>query len=321
MTWPEDVLSSLGLYEPGGPEGGAGAAGPARFPDGADFRIEIPSVEGPQVLAAVLKAAQAEGITVNRVSQGSGAMMMTGSELRDMAQAGYESGVEVCLFVGPRERYGTGAHPRSADGSAHGDQVRGLRQLRYAVADVVRAVDAGIRSFLVADLGLLRTLRQAQGGGMLPESLVWKISASMAPSNPATLAVLADLGASTVNVPSDMTVAELEEMRAAVRLPIDLYVESPDGLGGVVRGQELADLVRAAAPLYAKFGLRNARPLYPSGLHIVGEAAAIAAEKVHRAAVALEWLRWKAPDLRQSGPAAAGLGVPVVAAEAGHDGH
>ena len=30
-------------------------------------------------------------------------------------------------------------------------QIRGSRQLRYAVEDVVEAVDAGIRSFLVAD--------------------------------------------------------------------------------------------------------------------------------------------------------------------------
>jgi hypothetical protein len=40
----------------------------------------------------------------------------------------------------------------------------------------------------------------------------------------------------TVNVPLDVTLGELAEMRAAVSVPIDLYVESPDGLGGIVRG-------------------------------------------------------------------------------------
>jgi hypothetical protein len=321
MTWPEDVFSALGV--PADTQAGPPAASAVRFPDGADFRIEIPSVEGPQVLDAVLRAAAAEGITVNRVSQGSGAMLLRDSELRDMAQAGHDAGVEVCLFVGPRERFGVGAHARSDDGRAHGDQVRGMRQLRYAVEDVLRAVDAGIRSFLVADIGLLRTVTQAQAQGALPAELVWKVSASMSPSNPVALAVLAGLGASTVNIPADMTLAELAEMRAAVALPLDLYVESPDGLGGVVRGQELGDLVRTGAPLYAKFGLRNARPLYPSGLHIVSEACAIAAEKVHRAAIALEWLdRMPGPSgpggpsqtaLSQSAPGAAGLGVPVPA--------
>jgi hypothetical protein len=326
VTWPAEVFRALGV--PAGGEPDASRPRPVRFQDGADFRIEIPSVEGPRVLDAVLRAARAEGITVNRVSQGSGAMLLRASELRDMAQSGHDAGVEVCLFVGPRERYGVGAHARSDDGRAHGDQVRGLRQLSYAVDDVLRAVEAGIRSFLVADIGLLRTLTEAQRQGVLPAGLVWKVSASMAPSNPVTLTVLAGLGGSTINIPSDVTVAELAEMRSAVTVPLDLYVESSDALGGIVRGQELADLVQAGAPLYAKFGLRNARALYPSGLHIVGDACAIAAEKVHRAAVALEWLDRRAPELRQSRPGAEGLGVPVagepVAADGaggGHDAH
>jgi hypothetical protein len=224
----------------------------------------------------------------------------------------------VCLFVGPRERYGPGAHPRSPDGAAHGDQVRGVRQLRYALEDVRRAVEQGIRSFLVADLGLLRAVTVAQARGDLPAGIVWKVSASMAPSNPLTLRILEELGGSapggggiTVNIPSDVTVAELADLRAASGVPLDLYVESPDGLGGIVRGHELGDLIAAGAPLYAKFGLRNAAGVYPSGRHLEGVAAANCVEKVHRAAVALEWLDRLSPGLVQSKPGAAGLGVPV----------
>ena len=302
MSWIADVLDRLGVT---GRE-------PASFPDGAAFRIEIPSVEGPKVLEAVLRAAQAEGVTVNRVSQGSGAVLMRAAELRDMAQAGLEAGVEVCLFVGPRERYGVGAHARSEDGRAHGDQVRGLRQISYALEDVLRATEEGIRSFLVADLGLLRAVTEAQAQGALPAGLVWKVSAAMSPSNPVTVKLLEDLGAGTVNIPADVTLAELAEMRAAVSIPLDLYVEAPDPLGGVVRGQELGDLIKTGAPLYAKFGLRNAQGVYPSGHHLEAVACANAIEKVHRAAVALEWLERLSPGLVQSKPGAAGLGVPVL---------
>ncbi|MGO8750664.1 MAG: hypothetical protein ACLQNE_32340, partial [Thermoguttaceae bacterium] len=42
------------------------------------------------------------------------------------------------------------------------------------------------------------------------------------------------------------------------------------------------------APLYAKFGLRNAQAVYPSGHHLEAVACANAIEKVHRAAVALD---------------------------------
>ena len=168
MSWVADVLGALDV---------TGRDHGTSFPDGAAFRIEIPSVEGPGVLEAVLRAAEAEGITVNRVSQGSGAVLMRAVELRDMAQAAREAGVEVCLFVGPRERYGVGAHARSEDGRAHADQVRGLRQISYALEDVLRATEAGIRSFLVADLGLLRAVTQAQARGAAA-GIVWKISAA-----------------------------------------------------------------------------------------------------------------------------------------------
>ena len=94
-------------------------------------------------------------------------------------------------------------------------------------------------------------------------------------------------------------------------LPIDLYVESPDGTGGIVRGHEVGDLITVAAPLYAKLGLRNSRGLYPSGLHIRNDVVAIAGEKVRRAAIALEWLERMTPGLVQSAPGAKGLGIPV----------
>ena len=280
------------------------------FPDGADFRIEIPSVEGPRVLEAVIAAAAEEGIVVNRVSQGSGAMLLREDELRELSALGAAHGIEVSLFVGPRESYDITAHPRSADGAGHGGQSRGLHGLRYAVEDIVRAVECGIRSFLIPDIGLLALVAEMQRGAELPASVVWKISVMLAPSNPLALRELERIGASTVNVPSDVSVETLRELRSATSLPIDLYVESPDALGGVVRGDELGDLVRAGAPLYAKFGLRNSRMIYPSGLHLVEEACAIAREKVHRAAAALEWCERLSPGLVQSAPGAEGLGVP-----------
>src|SRR6188472_1460887 len=258
------VVSRRGLPETGTAEPSPSAR---RFPDGADYRIEIPSVEGIRVLEAVVAAATEHGIVVNRVSQGSGAMLVGESELREMAALGAETGIEVSLFVGPRESFGVGAHARSPEGAAHGGQLRGMRGLTYAIEDVARATEAGIRSFLVADLGLLILLRDMQEAGELPLDCGWKVSVAMAPSNPASIRLLESLGATTVNVPSDVTLAEMTEMRAASSLPIDLYIESPDSLGRVVRENETASLVAAGVPLYAKFGLRNSRPLYPAGEH------------------------------------------------------
>jgi hypothetical protein len=300
-----DILAGRGLAAEPAP-----AASAARFPDGAHFRIEIPSVEGPAVLRAVVEAAAAAGVTVNRVSQGSGAMLLSEAELAEMARIGADTGTEVSLFVGPREEWDIGRSAHAADGAGLAGRLRGTRQLRYALDDVLRGVEQGIRGFLIADPGLLQLVAELQAAGDLPASVVWKVSAVIAPSNPVSLRQLEELGASTVNVPADVTLGQLAEMRAHATVPLDLYVEAPDGMGGIVRGQEAADLVAAAAPMYVKFGLRNARPLYPSGLHIVADAMAIGREKVHRAGVALEWMRRSGLKLTQSGPGAAGLGVP-----------
>src|SRR5262249_51989842 len=150
--------------------------------------------------------------------------------------------------------------------------------------------------------GLLQLVSKMQAAGQLPASIVWKVSAVLAPSNPLAFSVLEQLGGSTINVPSDLTPGQLAEFRAISSVPIDLYVETPDGMGGVVRGHETADLIAVAAPMYAKFGLRNSRLLYPSGLHLVDDAIAIAREKVRRAQIALEWIARSGLDLTQSAP-------------------
>jgi hypothetical protein len=301
----EAALARLGLVaEPEWP------ASQATFPDGAHFRIEIPSVEGPAVLRAVVAEAAERRITVNRVSQGSGAMLLSSAELAEMARIAADDGIEVSLFVGPREEWDIGRAASAPDGQVFAGRLRGTRQLRYAVDDIARAADLGIRGFLIADPGLLNLVTGLQKEGQLPASIVWKVSAVLAPSNPLSFRLLEQIGASTINVPSDLTLGQIAEMRAASRLPIDLYVETPDAMGGVVRGHEAAELISVAAPMYTKFGLRNSRMLYPSGAHLVDEASAIAREKVHRASVALEWIARSGIKLIQSEPGAKGLGIP-----------
>src|SRR5512140_974528 len=89
---------------------------PCRFPDGAQYRIEIPSVEGPRVMEAVLEEAARLSVPIHRVSQGSGIMLLTDAEIEDMARMGREAGVEVSLFVGPRAAWDTGAQIQAASG-------------------------------------------------------------------------------------------------------------------------------------------------------------------------------------------------------------
>ena len=63
-----------------------------------------------------------------------------------------------------------------------------------------------------------------------------------------------------------------------------------------MRHYEIPELVRVAAPIYLKFGLRNSPGLYPSGYHLESAVLALSRERVRRAAIGLAILRRYAPD-------------------------
>jgi hypothetical protein len=266
-----------------------------RFADGLRYRIEIPSVEGPGVMRAVLAEADARGVPVRRVSQGSGVMMLTDVELAEMAQLGRENGVEVSLFLGPRGAWDTGG--QSLVTAAVGVIARGADGIEQCVAEVRRGLAHGIRSYLVGDLGALATLGRMRAAGDLPPNLVLKTSVLLPCANGATAQVLQKCGATTINVSTDLSVNDLGEIRAACTAPLDVYVEVPDDQGGFVRFYEVPEMIRVAAPMYVKLGLRNAPNIYPAGLHLEELAVKLGRERVRRAELVLRLLAERAPEL------------------------
>ncbi len=283
-----------------------------RFPDGGYWRFEIPSVEGPRVFREVLAAAKELQVPVHRVSEGSGIMLLTRKEISEMARIGADQRIEVCLFVGPRATFETGAQTASAAGKVIGLQHRGADQLVYAIEDVKRACDLGIRSVLPADLGLIWVLSEMKKKGELPKNLVLKSSVTLPAANPATAKLFERAGVNTMNIPTDLTPAQAGALRQAVGIPIDIYIEVPDNFGGFVRYYEMMQLIRVAAPVYLKFGLRNAPDIYPCGRHIEDLAVNMARERVHRARCALELLEQYAPELKMSPLGSKDLGIPEV---------
>ena len=181
--------------------------------------------------------------------------------------------------------------------STAGGVARGTAGIDASVAEVRRGVGLGIRSFLVADLGVLKELGDLRHRGELPSSLVLKTSVLLPCANPATARTLEELGATTINVSTDLSPAELGELREACSAPLDVYVEAPDDQGGFVRFYEVPEIVRLAAPVYVKLGLRNAPNIYPSGLHLEELAVKLGRERVRRAELVLRLLGERAPEL------------------------
>lgn len=282
-----------------------------RFADGAHYRVEIPSTEGPRCLEAVTEEADRLHVRVHRVSQGSGVFMQTDAELDEMAKLAAGRKLEVSLFARPNAGWDTSAMARSPAGGVLAATARGQDQVVHVLDDIKRAAEHGFRSVLIADLGVLSIFKSMREQGELPSDMQAKISVMLPVANPATARVLEELGASTLNLPTDLSLQQVAAIRAAVDIPLDIYVEAPDNVGGFVRLHEIPELIRIAAPVYIKFGLRNAPDVYPAGTHLETTTVALSRERVRRARLGMELLERSGLEAVTSELGAAGLAVPA----------
>lgn len=282
-----------------------------RFPDGVRYRIEIPSTEGPRCLDAALEEAERLDVPVRRISQGSGVFLLTDDELDAMAERAALAGVEISLFARPCAGWGTSATARSSAGGGFAATAHGQQQVAAVLDDCLRAAEHGIRSVLISDIGVLAAFGKLRAQGHLPQDMQAKVSVMLPVTNAATARLLEDLGANTLNVATDLSLAQIAAIRAAVDIPLDVYVEAPDNLGGFLRHHELPQLIEVAAPVYIKFGLRNAPDVYPAGTHLETTTVALTRERVRRARLGLDLLRRAGVDEPTSKPGAEGLAVPL----------
>jgi hypothetical protein len=282
-----------------------------RFPDGVRYRIEIPSTEGPRCLAAALEEAERLQVPVTRISQGTGVFLLTDDEIDSMVEQADAAGIEISLFARPCAGWGTSATARSAAGGGFAATAHGQDQVAAVLDDIVRAAERGVRSVLISDVGVLSAFGKLRAAGYLPSDMQAKVSVMLPVTNAVTARLLEDLGANTLNVATDLTLAEIAAIRAAVDIPLDVYVEAPDNLGGFVRHHEIPKLIEVAAPVYIKFGLRNAPDVYPAGTHLEATTVALTRERVRRARLGLDLLRRSGVDEPTSEPRAKGLAVPL----------
>ena len=120
------------------------------------------------------------------------------------------------------------------------------------------------------------------------------------------------LGLLTLTVRTDLTVSQLSTIRQSVDVPLDIYVEAPDGLGGFVRHHEVPAMILYAAPIYVKLGLRNAPDIYPSGLHLESIVLNLSRERVRRSKLVYDLVQREYPEALLSPPGAAQEGVPEL---------
>ncbi len=224
------------------------------FPDGAQYRFEVPGIQNPGAMAALVDATDEYDVKVHRVTQTKGIMLLTDNEIEQMVDIALDGRMELFLSVGPRATYDTSASANTPEGARIGFRLRGYKNLLYALEDVKRATSLGVRGIVVYDEGMLWVLNKMRDQGELPVKTHFKVSAHCGHGNPASAKLLEEIGANSFNPVRDLQIPMISAIRRSIDISLDLHMENPKSSGGFIRHYEAPEIIRSAAPVYLKTG-------------------------------------------------------------------
>ena len=225
-----------------------------RFKDDAQYRFEVPGIQGPIAMKSLLEEVDKLGLIIHRVTQTKGIMLLTDDEIDEMVSLAKEANVELVLSIGPRATYDTSASVLTPEGQRMGLRLRGQDQIVRAIEDVRRASELGCNSFLLYDEGLLWVLNEMRIYNELPRETKFKVSAHTGHGNPCSAKLIESIGADSINPVRDLQLPMLSAIRQTINIPIDLHTENPASSGGFIRHYEVPEIIRVASPVYLKTG-------------------------------------------------------------------
>lgn len=225
-----------------------------RFPDGAQYRFEVPGIQGPKAMRALLQELDKNDFYIHRVTQTKGIYTLTDQEISEMAALAKQYSVQLILAIGPRATTDTSASVHTLEGQRMGYRLRGQEQIVRAIEEVKRAASLGCRHFIMYDEGCLWVLNEARKAGEIPQDCQFKLSAHAGHGNPCSAKLIESIGADSINPVRDIQLPMLAAMRAAIDIPIDIHTENPASSGGFIRHYEVPEMIRVASPIYLKTG-------------------------------------------------------------------
>lgn len=281
---------------------------PARFPDGAHFRIEVPTVNSADAVATLVHVVEEEaGVKINRIDQTQGIMRFTDKEHQAYLDVGRKYGIEIFFALGPRGTYDIGAQKfvDTVWGHASALRTRGMEQIVHAMEDIKRIVKLGGRGLLISDEGMLIVAYKMRNDGIIPPDVKLMASAHMGHNNPVTFRMLETLGADTIATQRDLDFSILAAMRQAVTIPLHVHIDNPQATGGFIRVYDAPEMIRICAPVYLKTG---SSVLERHGMMITEDLARAMARQV---AVSMETIQRYFPEAVQTQEPSDDMAIPV----------
>lgn len=224
------------------------------FEDKGQYRLEVPGIQNPKTLKSLLDACEENNTFIHRATQTKGIMSLTDEEIIEMTNLAKEHKIELFLSVGPRATYDTSATAQTEEGKRIGYRLRGYNNLVYAIEDIKRATNLGVRGILLYDEGLLYVLNKMRENKEIPADTHFKLSAHAGCSNPASAKLFEEIGLNSLNPVRDLQIPMIASIRKTINIPLDIHTENPKSTGGFIRHYEVPEMIKVASPIYLKTG-------------------------------------------------------------------
>lgn len=224
------------------------------FEAGGHYGIELSSMNNLKILEEVVKLSKAYDFKIDRVDECRGIFRLPDSEIKEMVRVCSREQIGLNLSIGPRAIYDIGGFAKVENGKRIGYRIRGLENVIHAIEDVKRAVQLGVRGFLIYDEGLLYLLNQMRNEGQLSKSLIFKLSVHICCSNPLSAKLYCQIGADTINIIPDLEVDAIGTFRKVVRVPLDVFTDTAKEAGGFIRTYDIPKIILNSSPVYLKCG-------------------------------------------------------------------
>lgn len=295
-----------------------------RFPDGANYRIEVSGIETAEILEAVVDEAKILGIPIHRaIATVQGSAFYSDGQLKELALAARKHGVEVIICPGDLAHGFFGNPNRNLNW-------QNIKEANDYIREILRCADFGFRGFLVWTGAMLKALNGLRWREEIPADAIFKVSTFANSCNIYDFISLEEDGADTINAANGLTLENLSEIRSLISVPIDVHITFWQNLlkanergrlelvvESYDRIEDAPEIARVARPVYFKFeagtpgiGVYNIGPDWT-----FERLAGHKRKDVRVAAGIVRRIEREYPELRLSDWSPEDLRVPVVHAD------
>jgi hypothetical protein len=171
--------------------------------------------------------------------------------------------------------------------------------------------EMGFRGFMLVDWGVMAMVKQLQEMGDFPKDIAIKLSVWAGVSSACGARLAQDIGVSSFNPVSDLSLPQMASIRKVVDIPIDFYIWTFDSYGGANRIFDAPEVAKIYAPCYFKFEpaptANYYSPFVPDESHMD-----LMRKKIKWAEWVINNIEENAPGIKVSPQGASDLFIPKV---------